>query len=102
MPTPAASPVTSASTDVPDVKMLSGGKWAASSFWAAGAMSSTRRPGQVIARVPLCSASEVDDVVKAAADAGPAWAARRSSSGRGCCSSFANCSCSGSTKSRAA
>ncbi|QDU29742.1 Methylmalonate-semialdehyde dehydrogenase [acylating] [Anatilimnocola aggregata] len=31
--------------------------------------------GQVIARVPLCSASEVDTVVRAAADAGPAWAA---------------------------
>ena len=57
---------------VTDVQILSNGKW--------GTSSSSRRSdvynpstGDVIARVPLCSAQETSKVVEAAAAALPAW-----------------------------
>src|SRR3954471_1513481 len=72
MPSPAAS---ISSSNVPlTVPMLCNGKWSTS--------SGTRRSevfnpssGQVIATVPLATKSEVDEVVRAAAAALPAWAA---------------------------
>jgi malonate-semialdehyde dehydrogenase (acetylating)/methylmalonate-semialdehyde dehydrogenase len=56
------------------IPILSGGKWLASSSKRTSEVFNPSA-GKPIARVPLCSASEVDSVVKAAADAGPAWAA---------------------------
>lgn len=58
---------------VSDVKLLVGGRWESSSTdrWGEVFNPST---GRVIARVPLCPAEEVDRVVRAAAEALPAWA----------------------------
>ncbi len=58
---------------VEQVKMLCGGQWRA----AGGERSSevyNPSTGQVIAKVPFCTAAEVDEVVQAAAQALPAWA----------------------------
>jgi malonate-semialdehyde dehydrogenase (acetylating)/methylmalonate-semialdehyde dehydrogenase len=56
-----------------DVPLLCAGRWAVS---AAGRWGNVSNPstGQPIARVPLCSADEVDRVVQGAAAALPAWA----------------------------
>ena len=69
MSTTAAPPVAP-----PTIPILSCGKWIESSTKRTSDVFNPSS-GQVIARVPLCSASEADDVVKAAADAGPGWAA---------------------------
>ncbi|WP_254507745.1 CoA-acylating methylmalonate-semialdehyde dehydrogenase [Anatilimnocola floriformis] len=58
----------------PTIPILSGGKWTQSKSTRTSDVFNPST-GQVIAKVPLCSKSEADDVVKAAADAGPAWAA---------------------------
>src|SRR5438105_2788933 len=59
--------------DAPEVPILRGGRWEASRAerWGDVFNPST---GQVIARVPFCPAEEVDQVVRAAAAAQPAWA----------------------------
>src|SRR6266545_1482786 len=58
-----------------EVPLLCGGHWerSASERWGDVYNPST---GERIARVPLCGAAEVDRVVKAAAEALPAWADR--------------------------
>lgn len=58
---------------VDEVKILVGGSWQASAADRWGEVFNPSK-GQVIAKVPLCTASEVDMAVKAAADALPAWA----------------------------
>jgi malonate-semialdehyde dehydrogenase (acetylating)/methylmalonate-semialdehyde dehydrogenase len=65
---------TASSAAAPDVPNLSAGTWAVSS---SSRRSDVFNPstGRVIARVPLASAGEVGEVVQAAADAQPAWAA---------------------------
>src|SRR5262245_8799996 len=66
--------VTLAPSAVADpVKMLIGGHWEVSAAprWGKVYNPST---GQVIARVPYCTAAEVDRAVQAAAAALPAWA----------------------------
>ncbi len=59
---------------VSSVQMLVGGKWITSS---SSRSSDVFNPssGAVIAKVPLASATEVDQAVRAAAEAGTAWAA---------------------------
>ena len=56
------------------IPILLNGKWIASTTQRFGDVFNPSS-GQVIAQVPLCTAAEVDTVVKAAAEAGPAWAA---------------------------
>jgi malonate-semialdehyde dehydrogenase (acetylating)/methylmalonate-semialdehyde dehydrogenase len=58
----------------PTISILSRGRWISSKSSRTAEVFNPST-GQVIARVPLCSASEVDDVVQAAAEAGPDWAA---------------------------
>src|SRR5262249_42483438 len=69
MPPPDAG----ASRELPTVPLLRAGRWetSAGSRWGEVFNPST---GQAIARVPFCGAAEVDAVVRAAADALPAWA----------------------------
>ena len=59
---------------VPDVRMLRGGKWETS---GSGEFADVFNPstGSVIARVPMCTAAEVDAVVRSAHEAMPAWSA---------------------------
>src|SRR6185503_1554822 len=73
--TTAAAPSRSASTDVPKVQLLSGGKWIDSSTSRFGDVFNPST-GKVIAKVPFCSTDEVNKVIEAAAAAGPEWAAR--------------------------
>src|SRR4051794_37756445 len=70
----AAAPTTSPPAVIQTVPMLSNGRWVTS---ASGRRSEVYNPsaGRVIATVPLATAGEVDGVVRAAADALPAWAA---------------------------
>jgi malonate-semialdehyde dehydrogenase (acetylating)/methylmalonate-semialdehyde dehydrogenase len=63
---------TSAITVEP-VKLLVGGQWEASPASRLGKVYNPST-GQAIARVPLCSAADVDRAVQAAAKALPAWA----------------------------
>jgi malonate-semialdehyde dehydrogenase (acetylating)/methylmalonate-semialdehyde dehydrogenase len=60
----------SAPTKVP---VLSGGKWLTSPATRYGDVYNPST-GEVIAKVPMCSPTEVDQVVRAAADALPDWA----------------------------
>jgi malonate-semialdehyde dehydrogenase (acetylating)/methylmalonate-semialdehyde dehydrogenase len=69
------APTTSqAPGDLQDVRVLRGGKWETGS---AGRSGNVYNPstGQVIARVPFCTAAEVGQVVEAASAALPTWAA---------------------------
>src|SRR5262249_27241705 len=58
---------------VEPVKLLVGGQWEASPASRLGKVYNPST-GQAIARVPLCSAADVDRAVQAAAKALPAWA----------------------------
>src|SRR5881397_1366514 len=58
---------------VESVPMLSGGKWTTSKSTRFGDVYNPST-GKVIARVPFCTADEVDTAVQAAAEALPAWA----------------------------
>src|SRR5437016_5768158 len=59
--------------NVEQVKILRGGKWESSRTTRFGDVYNPST-GKVIARVPFCTADEVDKVVQTAADALPAWA----------------------------
>lgn len=63
----------SQATSVETVKMLRGGAWVDSESSRFGDVFNPST-GQVIARVPLCTAGEVGRVIEAAAEALPAWA----------------------------
>src|SRR3954447_22429343 len=73
MTTTAAGPARSASTDVPKVQMLRGGKWLDSASPRGGDVYNPST-GKVIARVPFCSADEVNKTIEIAAAALPDWA----------------------------
>jgi malonate-semialdehyde dehydrogenase (acetylating) / methylmalonate-semialdehyde dehydrogenase len=60
-------------TQIPDVKLLIGGQWKSSKASRWGEAFNPSR-GKVIAKVPLCSADEIDAAVQAAAAALPKWA----------------------------
>lgn len=66
------STATAVAPKVADVKLLIGGRWEASRAdrWGEVFNPST---GQVIGRVPLCDAEEIDKAVQAAATALPEW-----------------------------
>lgn len=57
----------------PTIPILSGGRWIDSPTKRTSDVFNPST-GLVIAKVPLCSASEANDVVQTAAAAGPAWA----------------------------
>ena len=61
------------SSDIAAVPILKAGQWIGS---RASRMGDAFNPstGRVIARVPFCTSDEVDAIVRAAADALPAWA----------------------------
>jgi len=60
-------------TATPSVPLFIGGQWRESASKRTGSVFNPST-GREIARVPLCTATEVDDAVKAAAAALPAWA----------------------------
>src|SRR4051812_5313930 len=62
------------SGNVEQVQMLSGGKWINSTSTRFGDVYNPST-GQVIARVPFCTADEVNKVIETAAAALPKWAA---------------------------
>jgi malonate-semialdehyde dehydrogenase (acetylating)/methylmalonate-semialdehyde dehydrogenase len=66
---------TQSSETLPCVKLLSQGRWIDSNCIETDRWDDVYNPstGQVIARVPLCGAAEVDGVVSSAAAAFPAW-----------------------------
>ncbi|HWA97734.1 MAG TPA: CoA-acylating methylmalonate-semialdehyde dehydrogenase [Pirellulales bacterium] len=61
------------STTIQRVPILVGGRWQAIDAQRTGDVFNPST-GKVIARVPMCSADDVDRVVQAAAEALPAWA----------------------------
>ncbi len=58
----------------PIIPILSGGRWIDSTSTRTSDVFNPST-GKVLARVPLCTAGEADTVVRAAAEAGPSWAA---------------------------
>src|SRR6476659_4814707 len=58
---------------IPSVPLFIAGKWRESTSTRTGPVFNPSTGGE-IARVPLCNAAEVDDAVKAADAALPAWA----------------------------
>ncbi|WP_425616011.1 CoA-acylating methylmalonate-semialdehyde dehydrogenase [Anatilimnocola sp. NA78] len=69
-----ASAAVSSPPAPPIIPILSGGRWIDSPTKRTSDVFNPST-GQVIARVPLCSASEADSVVRIAAEAGRDWAA---------------------------
>jgi malonate-semialdehyde dehydrogenase (acetylating) / methylmalonate-semialdehyde dehydrogenase len=69
----ATPPAASTSKTVEQVPMLSGGKWMSSQS-ARGGDVYNPSTGQIIARVPFCSADEVNKVIEIAHAALPDWA----------------------------
>src|SRR5688572_9715083 len=65
-------PATRIAPDVETVRILCGGKWIASPAARFGEVYNPST-GQVIARVPFCSAEQTAEVVEAAAGALRAW-----------------------------
>ena len=61
-----------ASTEIENVKYLSGGTWHTSASMRFGQVFNPST-GKPIARVPLCTADETSKVIEAAAAAAPAW-----------------------------
>jgi malonate-semialdehyde dehydrogenase (acetylating)/methylmalonate-semialdehyde dehydrogenase len=61
------------STQIPDVKLLIAGQWKSSKASRWGEVFNPSR-GKVIAKVPFCSADEIDQACQAAAAALPKWA----------------------------
>jgi malonate-semialdehyde dehydrogenase (acetylating)/methylmalonate-semialdehyde dehydrogenase len=64
-----------AGTSIEQAPLLCGGKWMTSAATRHGDVYNPST-GQVIARVPMCSTDEVNQVIETAAAAGPAWAAK--------------------------
>jgi malonate-semialdehyde dehydrogenase (acetylating)/methylmalonate-semialdehyde dehydrogenase len=73
MMTPPPATATANAPTVEDVPLLRGGQWVKSSATRFGDVYNPST-GQVIARVPMCTADEVNQVIETAAAAGPAWA----------------------------
>src|SRR3954468_4763902 len=71
--TTAAAAAPSQSQAVEQVPMLSGGKWTTSQSLRGGDVYNPST-GKVIARVPYCSANEVNQVIETAHAALPDWA----------------------------
>jgi malonate-semialdehyde dehydrogenase (acetylating)/methylmalonate-semialdehyde dehydrogenase len=67
-------PATTTAPDIATVRIFRGGKWISSDTPRFGEVFNPST-GRVIARVPFCSASQTGEVVAAAAEAFPAWAA---------------------------
>jgi malonate-semialdehyde dehydrogenase (acetylating)/methylmalonate-semialdehyde dehydrogenase len=68
------SPSSVSANAIPRLSMLEAGKWVASTSDRFGQVFNPST-GQLIAEVPFCTEEEVDRVVRAAAEALPAWAA---------------------------